>query len=193
LREENKARLDDVMARYEKRLAEIRRRQQRTHELHDVFIGEFEQLLDAAIRPAMDDVGAALRAHGHDYELSPTQGYTDTRGSMHRTQITMRVYPAGILRSLFSSTNTPYVAFAADWLDRRVAVLESTLIPLGTSKLAAGAGRSGKRSAYPLKELTPLLIEREIVDVLTAVFGRDRMQDYRRTVASAAAIEGQSD
>jgi len=187
VRDENKARLDEVMARYEKRLAEMRRRQQLAHELHDAFIDEFEQLADGAIRPAMEDVGAALKAHGHDYDISTTQGYTDTRGRMHRTQITMRVYPTGIQRSLFSSTSTPYVAFAADWLDKRIAVLEYTLLPLGASKTTPGNGRSGKRATRTLPQLTPSAIEREIVDVLTAVFGRDQMQDYRQGAASAGS------
>jgi hypothetical protein len=187
VREENKARLDEVLARYEKRLAEMRRRQTLAHELHDVFIAAFEQILDGAIKPAMEDVGAALRAHGHDYELSPTQGYTDVRGRTHRTQLTMRVYPSGIPRSLFNSTSTPYVAFAADWLDRRVVVIESTLIPLGASKTPRGSGTWGKRGDYTLKQLTPHMIEREIVDVLTGVFGRDRMQGYRQDAADTAA------
>jgi hypothetical protein len=185
VREENKARLVEVLTLYEKRLAEMRRRQALAHEMHDAFITAFEQILDGAIRPAMDDAGAALRAHGHDYELSPTQGYTDIRGRMHRTQLTMRIYPAGIPRSLFISTSTPYVAFAADWLARRVAVLESTLIPLGASKLPRGNGTWGKRADYTLKQLTPHAIEREIVDVLTAVFGRERVQDDRQDAESA--------
>jgi hypothetical protein len=187
VRDENKARLDEVMARYEKRLADIRRRQMRAQELHDSFIAELEQALDGAIRPAMDDVGAALRAHGHDYEISATQGYTDTQGRVHRTQLTMRVYPAGIQRSLFTSTSTPYVAFAGDWVDKRVAVLESTLLPLAASKLAPGNGRSGRRALYALKQLTPPVVEREIVDVLTDVFGPERMRDFRHALASTAS------
>jgi hypothetical protein len=166
VRDENKMRLDDAMAGYEKRLVEMRRRHARAHERHDVFIAEFEQLIDSAIRPAMEDVGAALREHGHDCEISSTQGYSDTRGRTRRTQITFCVYPAGIERSLFCSTNTPHIAFAADWLDRRVAVLESTLIPVGASD-----GRSGRRAAYTVKQLTREAIEREIVEVLADVIG----------------------
>lgn len=181
------------MARYEKRLFEMRRRQERAREQHDAFIGEFEKAIDEAIRPAMEDVGAALRAHGHEYDIVATQGYTDTRGRAHRTQVTMHVYPAGIPRSLFNSTTTPYVAFAADWLDRRIAVLEYTLIPLGGSKLPHASPRSGKRAAHLLTDLTPSVIEREIVDVLTMVFGRDQMQDYRQTPVPATSGQARAD
>jgi len=175
LREENKARLDDMMALHEKRLAEMRRRHELARELHDVFIEEFERLVDGAIRPTMNEVGGALRKHGHEYQISITQGYTDSRGHIRRTQITMLVYPAGIPRSLFSSTSTPYVAFAADWLDKRVVVLQYTLTPLGASRSALGNGKSGRRAAHTLKQLTRSAVEREIVDVLTEVFGREQM------------------
>jgi hypothetical protein len=187
VRDENRARLDDVMVRYEKRLAEIRRRQMRTQELHDTFIDELEHMLDGTVRVTMEDVGAALRAHGHDFEISATQGYTDVRGRLHRTQLTMRVFPAGIQRALFTSTNTPYIAFAGDWMDKRVAVLESTVIPLAPSKVMPGNGRSGRRAVYSVKQLTPPVIEREIVDVLTDVFGLERVRDYRHAAASAAS------
>lgn len=173
VREETKARLDALMVRYEKRLVELHKRHELTRKQNDVFIGEFEQLIDGTIRPALEDVGAALRTHGHEYEISGTQGYTDFGGRMRSTQITMRVYPSGIQRSLFTSTSTPYVAFACDWLDKRVTVLESTVTPLVGSK--ATSGKSGKRGAFEIKQLTQPVIEREIVDVLAGVFGRERV------------------
>ena len=177
MREDTKARLEVLMTRYEKWQATLRRRQELARRLYDVFITEFEETAKAAIRPAMEEVGGALRGRGHDYEICATQGYTDFRGRVRNTQIMMRFYPAGIERSLFTTTNTPYVAFAGDWLEKRIAVLESTLIPLGGWKAVAfaGNGKTGKRGTYTLKQLTPPVIEREIVDVLAGVFGRDRL------------------
>lgn len=61
----------------------------------------------------MGDVGAELRRRGHEYELAATLGYTDFDGRMRHPQITMRVFPAGIERSLFVSTNTSSEGAAA--------------------------------------------------------------------------------
>lgn len=179
VRDETKARLEALMARYEKRLAEIRKRQELTHKRHDAFIGEFERLVDETIRPAMEDVGAVLRSRGHEYEIATTKGYTDFDGRLHNTQITMRLYPVGIDRSLFVSTSTPYVAFASDWLDTRVTVQESTAMPVGNSKAPGNRGKSGKGAAYSLGQLTPAVVEREIVDVLAGIFGREWVREHR--------------
>jgi hypothetical protein len=179
VREDTKARLEAALARYEKRLADVRKKQEIKHKRNDAFVAEFELLVEETIRPIMGDVGAALRQRGHGYELATTMGYTDFDGRMRHTQIMMRVFPAGVDRSLFTSTNTPYVAFVCDWLDAQVNVQESTLFPLGTSKQSPAAGRSGKRATYAIRQLTSPVVEREIVDVLAGIFGRDRVPDHR--------------
>lgn len=167
------------MARYEKRLADVRKRQDLTHKRRDAFIGEFERLVDETIRPAMEDVGAVLRSRGHDYEIATTKGYTDFDGRTRNTQITMRLYPVGIDRSLFVSTSTPYVAFASDWLETRISVQESTAMPAGNAKAPGSRGKSGKGAGYSIGQLTPAAVEREIVDVLAGIFGREWVRDQR--------------
>jgi hypothetical protein len=179
VRGETKARLETLMTRYEKWLADARKRQELTRKRHDAFIAEFERLIDETIRPTMDEVGPALRDRGHDYEIVATQGYTDTEGRSRTTQITMRLYPAGIQRSLFTSTSTPYVAFVSDWLDARVTVRDSVSAPGIVAKATAGAERSGKRAAYLIKQVTVPVVEREIVEVISRVFGRHRVPDRR--------------
>jgi hypothetical protein len=179
VREETRARLEAIMTRYEKRLAETRKRQELTRRRHDAFVVEFERLIEETIRPTMVDVGAALRGRGHDYEISMTQGYTDVDKQTHNTQITMRVYPSGIQRSLFTSTSTPFVAFVSDWLETRVTVQESTFAPASVTKTATAAGRSGRRAVFLLKQVTAPVVEREIVEVLAGIFGRDRVPDRR--------------
>ena len=167
------------MARYEKRLTEERRRQDATRRRHDGFVGEFERLVDETIRPAMDEIGAALRRRGHDYEIATTQGYTDTDGRPRNTQVTMRIFPAGIPRSLFTSSTTPYVAFVCDWPEARVTVRESAAAPGGAGKISAGFAKSGKRAEYYVRQVTLPAVEREIMETLTGVFGRGRVLDGR--------------
>ncbi len=179
MREETRERLETLMARYEKRLADERKRHEANRRRHDVFVGEFERLIDDTIRPAMDEVGAALRHRGHDYEIATTQAYTDSDRRPRHTQVTMRIFPAGIQRSLFTSTATPYIAFVCDWLEARVTVRESAAMPAGPAKLPAAPEKSGKRADYYVRQVTPGAVEREIVDMLAGVFGRGRVLDGR--------------
>jgi len=179
VREETRARLETLMTRYEKRLTEERKRHEATRRRHDAFIGEFERLIEETIRPTMEDVGAALRRRGHDYGIATTQAYTDVDRRPRNTQVTMQVYPAGIERSLFTSTSTPYVAFVCDWLQTLITVRQSVATPGGASKLSAGVEKPGKRAEYSFRQVTAPVVEREIVDVLGGVFGRGRVLDGR--------------
>ena len=177
MREETRARLETLMTRYEKRLAEERKRHELTHRRRDAFITEFERLIADTIRPTMEDIGAALRRRGHEFEIATTQGYMDAERRARTTQITMSVYPAGIERSLFTSTSTPFVAFVCDWLEVRVTVRESTTMPGRVAKAHAGTEKAGKRAAYAIRQVTGPAVEREIVEMLAGVFGRERIPD----------------
>lgn len=179
MREETRTRLETLMTRYEKRLAEDRKRHETTRRRHDAFVGEFEQLIEDTIRPAMDEVGAALRRRGHDYEIATTEAYTDSDKRPRSTQVTMRFFPAGIDRALFTSTTTPYVAFVCNWLESRVTVRESAAHPGGAAKLPAALEKSGRRAEYYARQITPAAVEREIVEALAGVFGRGRVLDGR--------------
>jgi hypothetical protein len=182
MREETRARLETLMARYEKRLADERKRHEATRRRHDAFVAEFERLIAETIRPAMEDVGDALRRRGHDADISTTQAYSDLDGRPRSTQVTMRVYPAGIQRSLFTSTSTPHIAFVCDWPEARITVRGSVTAP-GTAPRRAAAEQPGKRADYYAKQVTGPAVEREIVEVLSGVFGRGRVLDGDRYVA----------
>jgi hypothetical protein len=181
VREETRARLETLMTRYEKRLAEERKRHELTQRRRDAFIAEFERLIDDTIRPTMEDVGAALWRRGRAYEIVTTQGYMDAERRSRSTQITMSVYPAGIQRSLFTSTSTPYVAFVCDWLEARVTVRESVTTPGRVAKAHSGAEKAGKRSAYAVRQVTVPAVEREIVEMLAIVLGRERIPEVRES------------
>lgn len=171
-------RLETLMTKYEKRLAEERKRHELIRKRHDAFVGEFERLTDETIRPTMEDVGAVLRSRGHDYDIAMTQGYTDVDRRPRNTQITMLVYPAGIQRSLFTSTSTPSVAFVCDWPETRITVRQSVTIPGNVAKVSS-ADKSGRRAEYFVKQVTAPAVEREIVEVLAGVFGRGPIPDRR--------------
>ena len=168
------------MTRYEKRLAEERKRHELTQRRRDAFIAEFERLIDDTIRPTMEDVGAALRRRGHEYEIVTTQGYMDAERRSRSTQITMSVYPTGIQRSLFTSTSTPFVAFVCDWIEARVTVHESVTTPGRVAKTHT-AEKAGKRAAYTIKQVIAPVVERELVEMLVGVLGRERILDVGKS------------
>jgi len=172
-------RLETLMTKYEKRLAEERKRHELIRKRHDAFVAEFERLTDETIRPTMEDVGAVLRSRGHDYDIATTQGYTDVDRRPRNTQITMLVYPAGIQRSLFTSTSTPYVAFVCDWPETRITVRQSVTTPGNVAKTSPAVDKSGRRAEYFVKQVTAPAVEREIVEALAGVFGRGPIPDRR--------------
>lgn len=164
MREETKARLDALMASYESRRAEHRGRQSAARLRQDAFVAEFEQTTKDVIRPVMEDIGTSLRQRGHEYKITTTQGHHDSNGRYRETQITMRIFPGEIPRSLFTTTSTPLVAFASDRHQMRISVYGCTSSPIK-------GGWYGQRASFAAKQLTPNLVEREILEVLAGTFG----------------------
>ncbi len=165
MKEETKARLDALLAVYESRRAELRKKRLAVHDRLDAFTAEFEQVGRDVIRPVMEDIGFALKERGHDYKIVTTHGHHDSKGKLRETQITMRIFPGEIPRSLFTSTSTPHVAFVNDRHQMRVSIYESTTSPIK-------GGRYGQKASLSARQLTPVLVEREILEVLTGIFGR---------------------
>ncbi len=165
MKEETKARLDALLALYESRRTELRRKQSEASDRQDAFTTEFERVVREAVRPVMEDMGAALKQRGHDYKIVTARAHHDSDGKLRETQITMRIFPGEIPRSLFTSTSTPHVAFVSDRHLMRISIYESTTSPIR-------GGRYGQKASLAARQLTPNLVEREILEVLAGVFGR---------------------
>jgi len=125
----------------------------------DAFRERFKALEDAVIFPAMREVGEALRARGHDYEMGEgTVAQGGASGDEVTARMAFRIDWQGMdARGAF---DTPFVLFYPDCAAGLVRVMRLAASPHHGTTSGPGS------KAYGLEDITPAAVQAELMEVL---------------------------
>ncbi len=164
MKEETKLTLDNLMDKYQQKLAEAKKKQENIRSGEDVLLSAFKQLRKEVIRPVMEDFGNKLKARGHEYQITEEEESLDREGKLRDASITMHIFSAGIDRSAYSQENTPSISFIVSRHNQKVWVHGSNILP-------NRGGSAGVRGGdLNIEEVTSDLVEQEILGVLKEIF-----------------------
>ena len=93
MRDDNKSALESLLAGYDDKVAaEKADAKNRAGRVHD-FEAAFAALCTATIRPAFEEFGRALEAHGHHFRVIERERYIDLDGKIRRSAIELEIRP----------------------------------------------------------------------------------------------------
>jgi hypothetical protein len=167
VKEETKKRLANLLTRYDEEQSEARKNAQATKTEQEELLNSFGQLRQKVIRPVMEDIGAVLKTHGHDYKIVEEDASTDDQGKQKDALISMYIFPsgAGAKATTIELCNFPRISFSPDSYWRRVIVHSSNMTP-------TRGGSSGGRGEYSVSQVTSELVEKELVKLLEEVLNK---------------------
>jgi len=110
------------------------------------FAGEFEKLKQSVVRPTFASIGNLLKERGHEFNISEEPG----------GKISIHIVPAGVSKAFH-----PY-----DWFPTFSvfgAPFTGTVGMHGRNMRPNSEVSSGSRGDYPLAQLSPEIVERELI------------------------------
>lgn len=154
----SKEKLEELFLKREQRTIAIAENSKLQKNRRDEFQNKFEDFANSVIKPIMNEIGDFIKDNGHDYQITYDRNFKNSKGVTLDTRITMDIFPNGHGRG--DSFNVPaHILFKADVYEQKVLLHENTIVPHG------GGGVSGpKGRGYSIDELTPQIVEKEIVD-----------------------------
>ena len=162
MKEDNKKKLESLLNKYDERETAQKQEVQKVQEVRNKFLDGFDKLCADIIKPAMEEIGATLKAQGHDFKIGTQQEKKDDKGVLLDARITMNIFPKGKGSPHgYSSSPPAHVMFFADKYKEEIGVHENNIVPSGGSGSAGGKGKK-----YTLTTLTKEAVEEEIVDSL---------------------------
>ncbi len=165
MKKETKLTLDNLMNKYQQKLAEAKEEKEKVRSAEDVFLSAFKRLRKEVIRPVMEDFGKQLKARSHEYQITEEEESLDREGRIFDARITMFIFPVDIDRSAYRSGNTPSISFIASGHKKKIGVHASNILP------TRGGSAGPRGSELDLEEVTDDLVEQEILKVLKEIFG----------------------
>ena len=160
MKEENESQLQTLMQNFEQRLAKSRDAKDRQLSEAEAFYLEFKRVRAEVIRPAMDDIGAQLKAKGHTVEI----GEVGDERSKRDAKITLRVAIGGVPTSAYIPENSASVSFCHTG---------NTTVSIQASTPSQHKSEfAGQRGNFALAEITTDLVEKKILEVIEEVFSQ---------------------
>lgn len=141
--------IERLLKKYADDRKQLLERQAKVATAREAFAAEFSRIRVECIRPTMEDLGAAIKKGGHDYDILDND-----------KKITMRVFRDGRERWRNNTFGVPQISFTGLTEDRQV-----LLSPEGDMAKA-----SEKPKRFRLEEITTATVEKEISDVLDRIF-----------------------
>ena len=160
--EEAKAALDRLLDDYDKKLQERQKMEGKKQTEEEAFAQAFKKLSSSVILPIMEKMGLHLKMRGHDYRVYEEDETVDAEGRTRDACIYINIYPAGIERSKFGSTNTPSVKFSATKSNRLVCIYMNKIMP-------DRGGSWGPNETFDTANITSALVERKILELLREI------------------------
>lgn len=131
---------------------------------HEIYLENFKSVCDEVIKPTMEELGQAIEKRGHKYKITSRLESEDHQGRITPANIQLEIYPDGDQPD-YVNKNFPHLSFVAGAYDNNTYTHVSTMMP-------KRGGMSGKRNDYKLAEITPEVVKKEVVHIVTSCFGK---------------------
>lgn len=157
--DENKQELDNIMNRFSNDSNGLQAKKTEEKVLQEKFMDDFDRLKKEVIWPTIIDMGNQLNQYQHDFHVSEEEEYVDATANFQPASITLNIYPASLDKAMQKTESTPYISFIANSYARKIGIMVSTMMP-------GEGGAIGSHGEYEVSQITPELVEREILEVL---------------------------
>jgi hypothetical protein len=165
MREVIKAQLDQLLDDYDQKRAEAQRLEQKIKEDEQAFLAAFKKVCDTIIRPCMQEVGETLRRRGHDYQIMEEEEALGRDGTARAPRIIINILPARPDNPKARHGLSPALALAASKRKRKVRIHTRSMMP-------NQSGWSGLRGECDLAQVSPAMVEMELIMLLREVFAK---------------------
>ena len=134
----------------------------------EAFLQEFQLKVRSVVRPVMEQVGDLLVRNGHEFEIVEKEAAAQARRAANAV-VTLVIYPEGERprTDVEEPVGWPHVALLAHPSKNTVLVYESAMMP-------NVGGPAGTAAEYLLDSITPDVVEKHIVSVLSRAMGIGR-------------------
>lgn len=162
--------IEAILDEYNKRQRAARLEMELKRAQRDDFLQHFAATIQTVIRPVIDTTAELLRRGGHDYEIVQNDDGLQSDGRTLNAAITFTIYPNGVRPTDPRNPGQlgwPHIAFFVNPSKNSVLVHESAMMP----DIGGPAGTAGE---YVLDQITPDVVEKHIVSVLSQAMGIGR-------------------
>jgi hypothetical protein len=121
MKDSNRTKLDEILSRHDRRMAENAQREVNEAKAKEDFVRTFLEHCMSIIRPAMMEIGEVLKAKGHDYKI--IDHLTKKGDSADMMKIDFQVFNNN--NRNYSAIEIPYISFTADKSARNIRIDET--------------------------------------------------------------------
>lgn len=155
--------IEAILEAYGNQQRAVREEMERRRVEREAFLLEFQVKAREIIRPVMEQVGQLLVRAGHEFDIIEKEAAAQARRAANAV-ITLVIFPDGERPRTDEPVGWPHVALLAHPSKNTVLVHESAMMP-------GVGGPAGTAAEYSLAAITPDVVERHIVSVLSRAMG----------------------
>lgn len=158
--------IESILEAYGKQQEAVRLEMERRRVEREAFLQEFQRKVRSVIRPVMEQVGELLVRNGHEFDILENESAAVARRDANAV-VTLVIYPEGERPRTEEPVGWPHVALLSHPSKNTVLVYESAMMP-------NVGGPAGTAAEYLLDSITPDIVEKHIVSVLSRAMGISR-------------------
>ena len=165
MKSDTSIKLKSIFDKYDKKQAETKIEQERVKSEHELFLESFDKIIAETIRPTMEELGEAIKARGHNFEITESKETQDGQGRTTGATIRIEIHSNGQRPRFGQVGDRPALTFIAGTYDNKLCSHVSTMMP-------GRGGSAGKRKDYNIADITKDVVEEEIIHLLNECFGK---------------------
>jgi hypothetical protein len=155
--------IEAILKAYGDQQQAMRQEMERRRVEREAFLRDFQVKVCGVIRPVMEEVGELLVRSGHEFEILEKESAAQARRAANAV-VTLVIFPDGERPRTDEPVGWPHVAMLAHPSKNTVLVHESAMMP-------GVGGDSGTAAEYALAAITPDIVEKHVVNVLSRAMG----------------------
>lgn len=154
--------LNAAFDKYDQKQADKKNSEDMKKSEHQTYLEHFKTLCNDIIKPAMEEIGEAIKSRGHKYSITQCEESKDDQGRTTCASIQIDILPDGKAIDRIN-LNNPHLSYNAGTYDNKTWSHVSTMMP-------GRGGSSGKGHEYKLDEITKATVQKEMVELITKCF-----------------------
>ncbi len=166
MKKETEDKFKNVFDKYDQEKLEKEKEHKRAKMEHEIFLENFDKLINAVIRPVMEEFSSKIKERGHHCEITQTvESIEPGKKVLQRTSIEMTIYPNSDRASYSQKGQTPALSLIAETYGGKITSSVCAMMP-------GRGGHAGGRKEYTVESITRETVEEEIIHLLNECFGR---------------------
>jgi hypothetical protein len=160
MKDDTKARLNQILSAYDERIAETARREAAILAAKTAFPQRFAALKKEMFLPLFRELAEVLNGKGHDATVRDEEESSSTVGSVNSAAVGLRVVPKPLTqKSADSKRSYVEILFSANRSERKIVVTS-------TNTIIHSGGGVGKRGEYEVDGLTADVVTDHVLRTL---------------------------